>query len=251
MARLGVIALLSLSLSTAVAFSCGLKEAPRRAMVSRSVSPARPQMSAAVLPVAYAGVAAALVRSGLEAGSRAEVGVYVSTALSAVIDFAPTAAAQLASSKRAVKTVPPASSGIAKQRRQAAKTWHAVVRFKLVGQLAGLVYMTIASSPAGVLRGAAAIAASNFGFWALGAGRSRHDADASWEPVPEKVVRALAAGDVLACSLALVAAAAPIGSRRFVLLSKCYSFVMVYGVIEKLPEFAMSLPVWLGLKPKA
>jgi len=206
------------------------------------------QLSAAVLPVAYTSAAAGLAWRAAQATTRADVGVLLSTALLAVVDLAPTAAAQLASSKRAIAVVPPASTGIAKERRYAAKKWHFVVRFKIAGQLCGLLWMLRALDPAGVLRGAACILFSNLSFWLLGAGQARHDGDGGWAPVPTRLTRTIGATDAVICALAFAGSLTAPGLPRFDRLSKMYSILLLCGVIENFPSFAKGLPVWLGIK---
>jgi len=218
-----------------------------------AVRPLRPRRTNAdvqmSVPSAYAGAAAVLAWRATQAATRADVGVLVSTLLCALIDLAPTAAAQLASSKRAIEVVPPAPSGAARERRYAAKKWRSLVSFKLIGHFAGLVWMLRALDPAGVIRGAALIFATNLSFWLLGAGAARHDADGKWAPVPDRVTRAICGSDALICAIAAAASICAPGSPRFDRVCKLYSIFVIISAIENVPNFAKGLPVWLGLKP--
>lgn len=123
--------------------------------------------------------------------------------------------------------VPPASTGIAKERRYAAKKWRSVVRFKLVGQLAGLVWMVRAADAVGALRGAACLLFTNLCFWLLGAGAARHDGDGTWAPVPPRVVRAIGGTDALIGALAVVGSLCAPGSGRMDRLSKWFSLLVL------------------------
>ena len=122
--------------------------------------------SALVLPVVYSGCAATLAVRATHAATRGDVAVLVSLAALALIDLGPTAAAQLASAKRAVE----ANNG------PDARSWRNAVRFKIVGQLGSLLFIAGTCRPGRVLLGATALLATSLCFWVLlGGARYRHD----------------------------------------------------------------------------
>ena len=195
--------------------------------------------SALVLPVVYSGCAATLAVRATHAATRGDVAVLVSLAALALIDLGPTAAAQLASAKRAVE----ANNG------PDARSWRTAVRFKIVGQLGSLLFIAGTCRPGRVLLGATALLATSLCFWVLlGGARYRHDSAGTLAPIPEQVLRVLITTDGVLCVLAAVATMSPAGSRRVSLLSKCFSMGVIYGVLENVPGFVDSLPVLLGLK---
>lgn len=166
--------------------------------------------------------------------------MLASIATLALVDLGPTAAAQLSSAKRAVKS----NDG------PAARSWRSAVRFKIFGQLLSLVWMASTRRPARVLGGAACLMATSCCFWVFGGGaRYRHDAAGTLTPIPEQVLRAILASDAILCVLAAVATVSPVGSRRMSLLSKFISMGIILGVVENVPGFLASLPVALGIKP--
>lgn len=205
----------------------------------------QPRMNAAVLPVAYTGLAATLAFRATQAATRGHVAVLASTAALALVDLGPTAAAQLASAKRATKQTQAANE----ESRLVAESWRSLVRLKIVGQLVSLLFMASTSRQARTLLGATCLLATNLGFWLRGAAASRHNAAGVHEPLPEHLTKPIMLTDGLLCALALFGSVSPYGTRRMSLLSKCFSMGILLAVFENVPGFVMNLPVILGLKP--
>lgn len=199
----------------------------------------QPKMSALVLPIAYTSLAATLALRATQATTRGHVAILASISALVLVDLGPTAAAQLASSKTAKKTSMSA----------AAQSWHALVRFKVVGQVLSLFWMASTARQARTLGGAAVLLATNVCFWLRGAASCRHDGSGALSPIPEQVFRPILVIDGVLCTLALAAALSPKGSRRMSLLSKFCSMGILLAVFENAPGFVASLPVALGLKP--
>ena len=113
------------------------------------------------------------------------------------------------------------------------------MRLKLLGQVVGLVWATVAASkgnPAAVFEGVSGVMAANVGFWLAGAGGARHDDDGNPAPVPAKLVRTIGAVDALLLGVALFGAreAARLGSApvcSLVLAAGCG-----LGIVENLPK---------------
>jgi len=199
----------------------------------------QPKMSALVLPAAYTSLAVTLALRATQATTRGHVAILASISALALVDLGPTAAAQLASSKTAKKTSMSA----------AAQSWHALVRFKIVGQVLSLFWMASTARQARTLGGAAVLFATNVCFWLRGAASCRHDGSGVLSPIPDQVFRPILVIDGVLCILALAAALSPTASRRMSLLSKFCSMGILLAVFENVPGFVASLPVALGLKP--
>ena len=204
-----------------------LQRAQPRCRAAAAVS-----MSAKVLPATYALSAAALAYKATAVATAPEAAVCVTTALLAAVDLGPTANAQLASAKRAMKATAPASAGAAKAKRQAALTWRKAVRIKIVGQVLGLASMAVGD----VFQGAACTLAANLGFWFVGAGAARHDGDGVLTPVPPGLVRIIFCIDALICLGAYAASRAPPASAERLLSAGFVVGGMLFGILEKLPK---------------
>jgi hypothetical protein len=192
--------------------------------------------SAKVLPLAYLSASAALLYRATIAStypsSNVDVAVLVSTAALSAFNLAPMDNARLASAKRADQRYPPASSGLAKQRRQAAKTWRSTVRIKIVGQLLGLVRMASAKSGFGVMRGAALVMGANMAFFICGGGQAIHDSDGAPAPMPVPLTMTVLTIDTVLTTAALLAASAPIESTRRAICGGVFAAGTLMGALE-------------------
>jgi hypothetical protein len=190
--------------------------------------------SAKVLPVAYLSASAALLyrATRTSCASNVDTAVLVTTAALSVFNLAPMDNARLASAKRADQRYPPASSGLAKQRRQAAKTWRSTVRIKIVGQLLGLVRMASAKSGFGVMRGAAIVMGANMAFFLCGGGQAIHDSDGAPTPMPAQLALTVLTIDTVLTAAALLAASAPIESTRRAICGGIFAAGTLMGALE-------------------
>jgi hypothetical protein len=197
--------------------------------------------SAKILPIAYTAAAAALLNKAItKSSTKAQVAVLVATSALSLVNFGPSDSAKLASAKTAYKNTPPASSGVAKQKRQAAKTWRSVVRIKVVGQLVGLIWMARANTFAGVMRGAAATIAASVAYFLCGAGNSRHDDQGNWDPMPSN--KAIIIPFVL-MGVALAGAGAPVESTKQAVLGGVFAAGAGVGALEGMPKFLQTVGV--------
>jgi hypothetical protein len=188
--------------------------------------------SAKILPIAYTSLSAALfVRATKAATNKADAAVLAATAALALFNLGPTDNVRLASAKRADKNTPPASSGKAKQLRQAAKTWRSVVRIKLIGQFVGLVWMAAGNS---IMKGAATVMAANMTFFLCGAGRAMHNANGEPAPMPGSMANMILTIDTILTSSALVAASAPVESTKRAIFAGIYAAGVSIGALEGL-----------------
>lgn len=188
--------------------------------------------SAKILPVAYTGIGATLIVRAVQATTRADAAVLAATGAIALFNLGPTDNARLASAKKAYANTPPASSGKAKQLRQAAKTWRSVVRIKLVGQFGGLIWMAVAASSNGILRGAATVMAANMAFFLCGAGGATHNSKGEFAPMPTETARSILTMNTILVAAALAAARAPLLSTRRHVLAGIYAVMVGIGAIE-------------------
>jgi hypothetical protein len=172
------------------------------------------------------------VRATKAATNKADAAVLAATAALALFNLGPTDNARLASAKRADKNTPPASSGKAKQLRQAAKTWRSVVRIKLIGQFVGLVWM--ATSANSVMKGAATVMAANMAFFLCGAGRAMHNANGEPAPMPASMATMILTIDTILTSSALMAASAPMESTKRAIFAGIYAVGVSIGALEGL-----------------
>jgi hypothetical protein len=197
--------------------------------------------SAKILPIAYTSAAAALLEKAItKSSTKVQVAVLLATSALSLVNFGPSDNAKLASAKQAYKNTPPATSGVAKQKRQAAITWRSVVRIKLVGQLLGLIWMVRANTFAGVMRGAATIMAASVAYFLCGAGRSRHDDQGNWDPMPSN--KAIIIPLVL-MGVALAGAGAPVESTKHAVLCGVFAAGTAVGALEGMPKFLQTIGV--------
>jgi hypothetical protein len=233
-------AALLLSACSTSAFAPTLIVPARSRMSTRH---ALPVASAKVLPAMYTTVGTALLVKATKAATQADGLLLATTGLLAIINLGPVDNARLASAKRACKITPPASSGAAKRKRQAARTWRSVVRLKLVGQLAGLAWMAVASN---VLRGAALVMVANMAFFLCGAGGARHNDQGLPAPMSGSASAAILLVDTALSAAALLGASSPIGSTRRAKCACLFSAGAFLGAAEGLPTFVGGLTALLG-----
>lgn len=227
-------------------FACSTSAfAPTLVVPARSRMPTRrallPVASAKVLPAMYTTVGTALLFKATQAATRTESLLLVTTGLLAIVNLGPVDAARFASAKRACKNTPPASSGAAKRKRQAARTWRSVVRIKLVGQLAGLAWMVAASN---LLRGAALVMMSNMAFFLCGAGGARHNDQGLPAPMSGSASAAILMVDTALSAAALLGASSLVGSTRTI-CAYVFSAGALLGAAEGLPTFVGGLAALL------
>jgi hypothetical protein len=188
--------------------------------------------SAKILPIAYASASAALMFRATKAVTKADTAVLVATSALALFNLGPTDNARLASAKIAFQNTPPASSGTAKQRRQAAKTWRSVVRIKIVGQLVGLLWMVLAKSGNGVMRAAATLMGANMAFFLCGAGGAMHNSNGAAAPMPTSLSRSILMIDTILTVAALIAASSPAESARRAVYAGIFASGAAVGALE-------------------
>jgi hypothetical protein len=223
-----------LSLSTCTT-RCRSSTVPTTHTLPRSLTIVQ---SAKVLPAAYLSASAALLyraavtRTYTSSNVGVDTAVLVATAALSVFNLAPMDNARLASAKRADQRYPPASSGLAKQRRQAAKTWGSTVRIKIAGQLLGLVRMASAKSGFGVMRGAAIVMGANMAFFLCGGGQAIHDSDGAPAPMPAQLALTVLTIDTVLTAAALLAASAPIESTRRAICGGVFAAGTLMGALE-------------------
>ena len=220
--------------------------------VAAFVCPASPRLTAPprhapvkaftqIIPVANVGLGGALLyrAATTHAGGTNSV-VLVSTGLLATLNLAMTDNARYASAKRAVAKVENEELPLAKL----AKQWSTAVRVQVFGQLASLLWMTRAASPAGVLRGAAAFMAANVAFFLLGAGDSKHDEVGVIAPMTHKLKKFVLTTDLVLLGAALLGAtlANPLGSiGAYVYAAGC-----LIGAAEGVPKTVAALMALSG-----
>jgi hypothetical protein len=195
--------------------------------------------SANVLPYTYLSLSAALLYRATVASTLTssnvppvDTAVLVTMAALSAFNLAPMDNARLASAKRADQKYPPASSGLAKQRRQAAKTWRSTVNIKIAGQLLGLVRMASAKSGFGVMRGAAIVMGANMAFFISGGGQAKHDSDGAPAPMPAQLAMTVLTIDTVLTTAALLAASAPIESTRRAICGGVFAAGTLMGALE-------------------
>jgi len=189
--------------------------------------------SAKVLPIAYSGASAALLYRATEAVPKINKAVLIATATLALFNLGPTDNARLASAKRACKLYP--SCTPPSQYRENALKWRSLVRVKLVGQLIGLVWMAASKTSVGVMRGAAAVMATNMIFFLGGAGASvMHDKDGVASSMPANKSLGLLTIDTVLTVTALVAAASPVDSARYAQCAAVFAGGAAIGGLEGL-----------------
>jgi len=205
-------------------------EPPRRSLTVVS--------SAKVLPIVYTGASVALFKKAIRRSStKAEMAVLLTTSALSLLNMGPSDSANLASAKKAFKKTEPSSSGRAKQERQAALTWRKAVRLKIIGQIVGLALMIWARTTKGIMLGASVIMYGLVSHFLAGAGRSRHDEEGNWTPLPSNVATSILTMDALFCASAVVATNSPVASTKFAIAAGLYSFGAAVGALEGIPKF--------------
>jgi len=169
--------------------------------------------SAKILPIIYTSASAALVYQAKQTTSKLDAAFLLATSALTLFNLGPTDNKRLISAKRANANNPPAVSGIAKQRRQFAKTCRSTVRIKIVGQLIGLAMM-ICNNGNIKLRGGAMIMGANMAFFLCGGGGAVHNIRGDHEPLPSGLTRFILMIDIILTLSALFAARAPLESSR-------------------------------------
>jgi hypothetical protein len=215
--------LLLFALSSATAFIIVPAPLPRSELFHRPaqclqkphklIQRSPPPSANIALPAAYTCAAMALFLKALRASAQGvDAAVLASTGALVLFNFNPSDTSSITSATLACDITPPASSGVAKSRRQAARTWRSVVRIKVVGQLLGLVWMLAARSAECGLRAAALVKAASVAHLAWGAGGARHDARGAAAPMDGSLSTAILAMDASLSVAALLGAASPAGS---------------------------------------
>jgi hypothetical protein len=152
--------------------------------------------SAKILPLVYIGFSGGLVLKSRAATCVADKIVLLAMSVIS-ITLVKSDSARLKSAKLACKKTTMAISadttdtaGTGKEEKQPSKealAWRKAVRFKILGQLVGLLRMALAKESKGILRGAAFVLGSSVQFLVSGGrGSVHHDADGSWKPLPEE-----------------------------------------------------------------
>uniref|UniRef100_A0A6U3QYH9 Uncharacterized protein n=2 Tax=Ditylum brightwellii TaxID=49249 RepID=A0A6U3QYH9_9STRA len=196
--------------------------------------------SAKILPIAYTGASIALLNKAVKAApqtSKAEMAVLLATSALSLFNLGPSDNENLTGAKRAYKKTAPSVAGKAKQERQAALTWRKVVRIKIVGQIIGLTRMVAAKTTEGVMQGGAILMGSLVLFFLAGAGRSRHDGEGAWIPIPSNVSTMATSIDATLCYAAFVASRSPVDSTKFIVAASIYSVGTAIGALEGIPKF--------------
>jgi len=184
--------------------------------------------SAKILPVAYTSLSGALLYRAAGAATKADRAVLVATAALALFNLGPTDNARLASAKRACKKSSPPS--------EVARTWRRAVRVKLAGQIIGLTWMTFSRCGVGVMRGAAAVMASNTLFFLCGAGKAMHDDEGEHVRMPRGLSITVLTIDAALTGAALAAAAAPVGTTRQGVGAGIFAGGAVIGALEGIAQ---------------
>ena len=207
--------------------------------------------SAKILPVAYAGFSGALLykaqamMKGTTATPSPEAAssilVLLAVAALSIVNFSASDNAKLKSAKIAYHTTTPASAGKAKQQRQAALTWRKAVRIKILGQLVGLGRMVVAHEARGVMMGASLITAASLLYFLTGAGRSHHDPDGQWHPLPAPAVTGVFLVNVILFGAAWVAASASSSASSARGAARLYAAGAIVGSLEGIPQFVQAI----------
>ena len=169
----------------------------------------------------------------------ASIIVLLAVAALSFFNFSASDNAKLKSAKIAYKTTKPASAGKAKHQRQAALTWRKAVRIKILGQILGLGRMVVAKESKGVMNGAALITASSLLYFLTGAGRSHHDPDGQWHPLPVPAVTGVFLINIILFGAAWVAASASASSARGA--ARLYAAGAIVGSLEGIPQFVQAI----------
>ena len=168
---------------------------PTRATLPACASSAEASMRKIV--VGYALASAALCTSAVQADTLGAA-VRLSSAGAAALDFAPTAANQLASSAAALDNPGPLSM-----------RWALLVRGKVLAEFSGLALMLAGRGTARACAAVGVTMCGHLAFWLLGAADVRHDDAGDPAPVPPAVARTIGTADAALLVAALLGAFAP------------------------------------------
>ncbi|CAE7465706.1 PAO [Symbiodinium sp. CCMP2592] len=152
------------------------------------------------------------------------------TVLVTLLDFAPTAASQIAESAAAWKINP------------TARRWAVLVRLKVLGELCGLVLVCNGRWPA--CYGASVMILSHVLFWLCGAASARVDAAGKPAPVPTPVSRMILTADVAVLAAAVAGCAAP--GAWGCAGTATYAGAVTFVACEKLVKAAKQRPTRSG-----
>ena len=227
--------LLLLAVPSAIAFVCP-SSSPRLSPPRHAPVKAFTQ----IIPVANIGLGCTLLyRAAATSGANAVV--LASTGLLATLNLAVEDNARYASAKRALAKVENEELPLAKL----AKQWYTAVRAQVFGQLAGLLYMARAATPAGVLYGAVIFMTANVAFFLLGAGDSKHDLVGVIAPMNAKQKQIVLSTDLVLLGAAYVGASLwwnPLGSfGKYVYATGC-----LIGAAEGLPKTVAAVKALAG-----
>lgn len=191
--------------------------------------------SAKILPIVYTSASAALACQAKQATSKLDAAFLLAISALTLFNLGPTDNKRLTSAKRADTNNPPAVSGIAKQRRQLAKTCRSTVRIKIIGQLLGLAMMICnRGNINSQLRGGAMIMGANMAFFLCGGGGAVHNIRGGHEPLPSGLTRFILMIDTILTLSALFAARAPLESSRRTIYMGIYIAGVSMGALEGL-----------------
>lgn len=234
----------ALLLNSAAAFVVSPTPRHTSAAASPALLRAPPvEASAVMLPVAYTGLGVALLSRAAGAGAGYNAVVLASTGLLSILNLGPTDNARYASGKRAVAAYKDKVSlpyGAIAQ-AEIAKKWFTLLKLRLLGQVASLVIMTRASSPAGSLAGAAGFMATNVAFCLLGGLSAKHDGDGVPAPTKPKLQKFILTTDSVLLSAALIGALSGSAVAAYV-----YSAGALIGAAEGAPQFVSTVKGLVG-----
>lgn len=158
--------------------------------------------------------------------------VLASAGCLAIFNLAVTDNERYAGAKRAfarVKGMPSGQMGLAKR-------WYDLVRFHVLGQLIGVVWMVRACSPAGALRGGSAFMAANVLFFIGGAAAAKHDKDGLPAPIKPSLVKFIAGVDSILLLAACFASKCATGTLGHAIGSYVFAAGCMIGAAEGLPK---------------
>lgn len=176
--------------------SVGPARAPRPACAATA------EASMRKVVVGYALASAALCTSAVQADALGAA-VRLSAAGAATLDFAPTAANQLASSSAALASSAPDGPTPLGVR------WALLVRGKVLAEFAGFALMLTRRGTSWACAAVGVAMCGHLAFWLLGAARARHDDTGEPAPVPPPVARTIRTADAALLAAAAAGAAAP------------------------------------------
>ena len=193
--------------------------------------------SAKIIPALNVGLGGLLLRAATTSGLSSTTLVYASTGLLAALNLAVTDNQRYASAKCAAGRVENPELPLAKLANQ----WYTAVRVQLLGQLIGLVWMVRANGPTGVLRGAATFMAANVGFFLLGAGGAKHDANGLPAPMTPQLGKFVLITDIVLMGSAVAGACAPVGSTLRATFACLFAVGCLIGAVEGVPKTVIAL----------